>query len=67
MNEITERILAPFVGCYIAGLTSGILIKIHYRIRPRGVPEESALTQSEHPKVLPVRLLHRLVQRPSPL
>ena len=60
MNEITEWILAAFVGGYIAGLISGIFIfiKIHYRIRPRGV-KEFALTQKDAPKALPVGLLHR--------
>jgi len=48
---MTEWILAPFVGGYIAGLISGIFIfiKIHHRIRPRGVPEQSALAQNDAP------------------
>ena len=38
------------MGGHIVGFISGIFIKIHYRVRPCGVPEGSALTQNDAPK-----------------
>ena len=43
MNEITEWMLAPFVVGYIAGLISGIFIKV--RDRTRETPIQSTGTQ----------------------
>ena len=43
MNEITEWMLTLFVVGYIAGLISGIFIKVHDRARE--IPTQSTRTQ----------------------